>query len=680
MLASLLTALTAGTAIAAALHVVENQTYITLTNDRFTAVLKKNVGQIVDLTLDGQDLLGAQSGSTGIGPYLDCYCIPSGFYTAGATSPSMEVVQGTDSTGTKYAGMILSDTYTPTGQVFQQYWFLRDGETGLHTFSRLAYHNETTPFLRNLQEFRTLFRPNSDLWTHLTSSEIQTAPLPSKVAISKQIVVQDATWTFNNTPSDAYFSQFSDYFTKYSFSTQWRNSSVHGLYADGSTSNGATYGAWLVMNTKVGHIAPISTKIESHLTRLFKDTYYGGPLHSDLTVDGIVYNYLVSNHHGEGTPNITNGFDRTFGPQFYLFNGGKGSASLQELRSEAEEIANPHWNAAFYDSIAKHVVGYAPSSHRGSVKGTVKLPKGAVRPIAVLTVDGQYFQDNSVVPSSYQYWTDINQDGSFSIGQVKEGKYRLTVYAEGIFGDFVRDGITIHAGRQTAIDDFWKQESAGTEVWRIGIPDKSSGEFRRGNARDPTHPLHPPEYLIYWGAYDWRADFPDGINYTVGTSDPATDLNSAHWSVFGPTAKDCHVEYDTTHDWNIHFELNSKQLDGRKTATLTLQLAAAKTAAGNTDVWNPVEPYNNLSLESYINNQTDPLTLRIGFNQSSSCIVRSAVSCYQVGSRMEFPVDWLHVGDNVLRLHLPFNATDTETAILPVTVYVQYDAIRLELK
>ncbi|CAI7662789.1 hypothetical protein PCG10_005483 [Penicillium crustosum] len=659
MRASFFTALTAGAAAATALHVAENQTYITLANDRLTAVLQKSVGQIVDLTLDGQDLLGAQSGSTGIGPYLDCYCIPSGFYTAGATSASMEVVQGTDSTGTKYGGMILSDTYTPTGQKFQQYWFLRDGETGLHMFSRLAYHNETTPYLRNLQEFRTLFRPNSDLWTHLTSSEIQTAPLPSKDAISKQIVVQDATWTFNNTPGDAYYTQFSEYFTKYTFSNQWRNNTVHGLYADGSTSNGATYGAWLVMNTK--------------------DTYYGGPLHSDLTVDGIVYNYIVSNHHGEGTPNITNGFDRTFGPQFYLFNGGKGSASLQELRSEAEKIANPHWNAAFYDSIAKHVVGYAPSSQRGSVKGTVKLPKGAVRPIAILTVDGQYFQDNSAVPSSYQYWTDINADGSFSIDRVKEGKYRLTVYAEGIFGDFVRDGITIRAGKQTSLHDIWNQESAGTEVWRIGIPDKSSGEFRRGNVRDPTHTLHPPEYLIYWGAYDWRADFPDGINYTVGVSDPATDLNSAHWSVFGPTANDSRVEYDTTNDWNIHFKLNSKQLNKRKTATLTIQLAAAKTAAGNTDVWNPVEEYNNLSLESYINNQADPLTLIVGFNQSSSCIVRSAVSCYQVGSRMEFPADWLHVGDNVLRLHLPFNATDTETAILPATVYVQYDAIRLEL-
>lgn len=32
-----------------------------------------------------------------------------------------------------------------------------------------------------------------------------------------------------------------------------------------------------------------------------KDTYFGGPLHSDLTVDGIVYNYISSNHHGDQT-------------------------------------------------------------------------------------------------------------------------------------------------------------------------------------------------------------------------------------------------------------------------------------------------------------------------------------------------------------------------------------------
>jgi rhamnogalacturonan endolyase len=37
---------------------------------------------------------------------------------------------------------------------------MKEGETGLHTFSRVAYNSEITPFWRNLQELRTLFRPN----------------------------------------------------------------------------------------------------------------------------------------------------------------------------------------------------------------------------------------------------------------------------------------------------------------------------------------------------------------------------------------------------------------------------------------------------------------------------------------------------------------------------------------
>lgn len=215
----LLNALCASTAVHAALTVTETTSNVVLKNDRLIATVRKPNGA-VGLTLDGRDLLGAQSGSTGM-LYLDCYCIPSGAYTVGSTAPSIQVVSGTDSTGTAYGGVILSDTYTPTGQFFQQFWFLRDGETGLHAFSRLSYHNETTPFLRNLQEFRTLFRPNANLglWTHLTSTKEQTAPLPSKDGVAKQITVQDATWSLENTPNDGYFKEFSEYFTKYTFST-----------------------------------------------------------------------------------------------------------------------------------------------------------------------------------------------------------------------------------------------------------------------------------------------------------------------------------------------------------------------------------------------------------------------------------------------------------------------------
>ncbi|KAL7270403.1 hypothetical protein RUND412_006891 [Rhizina undulata] len=642
----------------AALNVSETSASISISNDRLTAVLQKSLGSIVDLTLDGQDLLGPQSGSTGIGPYLDCYCIPSGFYTVGSTSPSYQVIQGTDSTGTSYGGIILSDTYTPTGQFFQQFWFLRDGETGLHLFTRLAYYNETTPFLRNLQELRTLFRPNTDLWTHLSTNEAQTAPLPSKDAIASEVVVQDATWTFENTPSAAYAEEFSDYFTKYTFSSDWRQNIAHGIYANGSTSDGVSYGAWLVMHTK--------------------DTYFGGPLHSDLTVDGIVYNYIVSNHHGEGTPNITNGFDRTFGPHYYHFNSGKG-ATIAELRADAETLADPSWNADFYDSIAQYVPNYVSSANRGSFEGKVDLPEGASNAIAVLSSNGTKFQDNSEDVTAYQYWGEIDADGNFQIPRVKAGTYRLTVYADGIFGDFIQDDLVVSAGETTKTSVTWAEESAGTEIWRLGTPDKSSGEFRHGNALDATHPRTPREYWIYWGSYDFPTDFPDSVNFTIGQDDIATDFNTVHWSVFGPTHDHPEIVTENINSWTINFDLTADDLKDKQTVTFTIQLAGAKTAAGNTDVYKSTELYNDLPLTTYVNDQTSGLDFVIPYYHSSSCIVRSAVSCYQVSKKHTFPAEWLKVGNNKFVLSLPYNGTDTETAVLTTALYVQYDALRLEL-
>lgn len=96
---------------------------------------------------------------------------------------------------------------------------------------------------------------------------------------------------------------------------------------------------------------------------------------------------------------------------------------MSQLRSEAESLADPRWNAEFYDSIAKYVVGYVPSGKRGRVEGKIKLPRGAINAVAVLTVDGQYFQDNSVNASSHQYWTDIDNWGRFAVDRVKGGKY-----------------------------------------------------------------------------------------------------------------------------------------------------------------------------------------------------------------------------------------------------------------
>lgn len=386
----------------------------------------------------------------------------------------------------------------------------------------------------------------------------------------------------------------------------------------------------------------------------------------------------TSNHHGEGTPNITNGFDRTFGPQYYHFNSAP-DATIDDLRKDAEQYADPSWNAAFYDSIAPYIKNYVPSSERGVFEGSFKLPNGAKRPLAVLSKNGINFQDNAEDVTAYQYWGEIDAKGNVNIQRVKAGTYRLTVYADGIFGNFVKENVKVSAGKKTKTSVTWKEESAGTEVWRLGIPDKSSGEFRHGNALDTTHPRNPREYLIYWGAYDFPTDFPDSVNFTIGKSDIAKDFNTVHWAVFGPTHDRKEIYTRNMNNWTINFDLTANDLKKTNTATFTIQLAGVKTAAGNTDIYNRSEPYANLPLMTFVNDQSPGLSFVIPYYMSSSCIVRSAVSCYQVAKKLSFPTSWLRVGGNKLVLNLPFSGTNVETAVLPTSIYVQYDALRLEL-
>jgi rhamnogalacturonan endolyase len=60
--------------------------------------------------------------------------------------------------------------------------------------------------------------------------------------------------------------------------------------------------------------------------------------------------------------------------------------------------------------------------------------------------------------------------------------------------------------------------------------------------------------------------------------------------------------------------------------------------------------------------------------------VRSAVICYNIAHKFTFDAKLLKAGENAFVLSLPYNATNYESAMLPETAYVQYDALRLEVK
>ena len=74
------------------------------------------------------------------------------------------------------------------------------------------------------------------------------------------------------------------------------------------------------------------------------------------------------------------------------------------------------------------------------------------------------------------------------------------------------------------------------------------------------------------------------------------------------------------------------------------------------------------------------LTSNLRYHQSSSCGVRSAVICYNIAHKFVFNSTLLKSGKNELVLSLPAGAEDYESALLPRQVYVQYDALRLEVK
>jgi rhamnogalacturonan endolyase len=81
------------TSAVAILNATEDAFQLVISNDRLYAMVNKSTGAVATLNLDGQDLLGDKNyipntpggssgnGQYGIGPYLDCYCIPSGTWT-----------------------------------------------------------------------------------------------------------------------------------------------------------------------------------------------------------------------------------------------------------------------------------------------------------------------------------------------------------------------------------------------------------------------------------------------------------------------------------------------------------------------------------------------------------------------------------------------------------------------
>ena len=110
---------------------------------------------------------------------------------------------------------------------------------------------------------------------------------------------------------------------------------------------------------------------------------------------------------------------------------------------------------------------------------------------------------------NYQFWVRADEDGSFSIPNVRAGNYTLHAIADGVLGEFVLTNVTVAVGKNQSLENLaWQPFRFGKQLWDIGIPNRNAVEFFKGD-----------EYF-HWGWYlQYPKLFPLDVNFVIGKSD-----------------------------------------------------------------------------------------------------------------------------------------------------------------
>lgn len=598
---------------AAAPTVTETATQVTVDNGPVRLVVTKTGGgRATSLRLNGVELLGGG----GVG-YYDVVSEAVG--TPVALPPSTQtyrVRRGADFVDV--SGEIGPTSGGPFTTV--RHFIVRSGEPGIHLATEFRHAADVHAF--KAAQHRFVLRVNPSIFTSASVEDdpvgvrwrAAAATLPTPAELRAAPAVMDATDDLAGLGS-RYPRR---YYTKYDWSTYNKDHVLHGLYGNG-------FGVWAVL---------------AH-----KESYCGGPTRQDLTLHQTDTTPVLlvepqATHYGSPALEVRGAWSKTYGPNFVYLNTGTDPVAL---RAEAMRYTSPGYHQAFYDQLA--LPGWVPAAQRATVSGrvTIGATSSMAGAVAVLSDNRLDFQRTVL---GYQYWADVNADGSFQLARVRPGRYRLTVYRPGVWGEFVRDDVVVAAGRALRVaDTSWVPVSHGRTLWQIGTPDRRSAEFRNGRE------------FRQWGLESrFPTDFPAGVTYTVGTS---TD---ADWN---------YVQYQKLNGrvlapWRIRFTLPAAPAAGA-VATLTVALAA-----WSLDTARPA-PNVPSSLNIGVNGGT-PILWTFQPDDPRGSLYRSG--CSGLNFRREFRFDGaqLRAGTNEITLMI-----NTPTAPAEVNNWAAYDALRLQI-
>jgi rhamnogalacturonan endolyase len=447
-------------------------------------------------------------------------------------------------------------------------------------------------------------------------------------------------------------------------------------YPKGEFENKYTYTANQFQNRAFGW-ASTKTGIGCFIINPSMEYMSGGPTkvefltHRDTNqvAAPCVLNYWRSSHYGGAVVSVSKGehWVKIIGPFMIFCNQENGpQTSLRDARSRqvAEEAKWP------YDWVDTQA--YPNDDERASVKGQLfledSLAPGNVGISNVMVGLTQHDYQVQLDPpfgsfkvgwqqdaKYYQFWVQGQNDGTFEISNVSPGSYTLRAFADGVLGEFARANVKVEKGQMLDLGKIqWTPMRHGRQLWDIGIPNRNSREFFKGD--DYYHNGMEAMYAEL---------FPDDVYYVIDKSNFTKDIYYKHVPhldeeasakvaeeakksgrrfFFGPP------QVGNATPWTIEFDLPEKP-EGEKAI---LRLAISGTGARKIDISVNGKPAGEVQL-SY---PDATFGSRIGIQGI----------WYQ--RELAFDTSMFKRGKNIMTLTVPAGS---------VSAGVMYDYIRLEL-
>ena len=530
-------------------------------------------GAVSGITANGQKLI--TSSSTAERGYFSFVTDETSY--AELTAKKVEVIRQTDE--------MVELRYSNTDRL-QQWsigYIMRQGISGIYTYAMLKNTTKGGNRDNRLNEARIVWRLNPSLFNYAWVSDTRQGTMPTPSMMKNYTEeVQDATYRLSD----------GSIYTKYDWANFVKDDQLHGVMGD-------NIGIWL--------ITPSCEWIN------------GGVQKQELTVHAtdttpLILQMFHSMHLGADAAEFADNQEKLYGPGLIYVNSG---TSHDAMVSDARQQANTEVEAWPYTWFSNDLYPL----QRATVSGRIRL-RSDLSPVCMQVILAQPGSNPMAQGTGYQFWTESDSDGHFTIPNVRPGTYAIHAYALSgeATGRLQTDAYTIEAGGNNLGDIVWNPDKYSETLWRIGEADHTTDGFRLSD--------HTRQYGL------WN-DSPASLTYNVGTSNPATDWYYAQ---------------SKEGTWTIKFNSNSNH-----SSPLHLTIATAGMAG-------------KVKIEVKMN---DDVLKSIQYANDAS-VYRSAV----LGGRdsvvvLELPASSVRKGSNSLKLklwNLPKNGLGG----------VMYDCIKLE--